>query len=179
MEALVRLMKHSKPLPKLKSVPFAERHLKISRAWMNDRELCRLFNRVYKPLTVETQKKWYQKVKKDKTQVIFAIEVDGVYVGNIGFKNIDKLNKKAEYYIIIGDRNYWGKGIGTSATEKILQYARKHLKLHKVYLYVDQSNMAAQRLYQKTGFQEEGILKDELLRDKKYLTMLRMAYFFK
>lgn len=108
-----------------------------------------------------------------------AIEVDGVYVGNIGLKNIDKVNKKAEYYIFIGDKNYWSRGIGTVSTNNFLEYIKKNWKLHKIYLHVDESNLAARKLYQKVGFEIEGKLRDELYRDKKYLTMIRMAYFLK
>ncbi len=162
---------------KVELIPFREKHLKDSRWWMNDREICRLFGRVYRPLTGTAQKKWYEQTLKDKTQLIFAIEINGVYVGNVGLKNIDYLNKKAEYYIFIGSKNYWGRGIGTISTKKFLDYIEKHLKLHKIYLHVDQSNSAARRVYQKTGFKKEGVLKDELLREKKYITMIRMTYF--
>lgn len=162
---------------KVELVPFGKKHLKDSRLWMNDREICRLFKRVYKPLTVARQRQWYKKLLKDKTQLVFAIEVDGVYVGNVGLKNIDYLNKKAEYYIFIGNKNYWNRGIGTISTQKFLSYIKKHLRLHKIYLHVDQFNLGARKLYQKTGFEKEGVLKDELLREKRYITMIRMAHF--
>jgi len=162
----------------VKLVPFTKKHLKDSRLWMNDRELCRLFNRIYRFLTVTSQGQWYAKLLRDKTQLIFAIEVDGIYVGNAGLKNIDYINKKAEYYIFIGNKEYWGKGISTLATKKFLNYTKKRLKFHKIYLHVNQFNLAARKLYQKTGFKKEGVLRDESLREKKYITMIRMAYFF-
>ena len=161
----------------VKLIPFGKKHLEDSRLWMNDREFCRLFNRVYRPLIISVQKKWYKQTLKDKNQLIFAIEVDGVYIGNVGLKNIDYLNKKAEYYVFIGNKDYWGKGIGTIATKKFLNYIKQHLKLHKIYLHVDQLNLAARKLYKKTGFVKEGVLKDELFQEKKYITMIRMAYF--
>lgn len=163
---------------KVKLVIFNKKHLPDSRLWMNDEEICRLFDRVYKPLSVVAQKKWHAKLLRDKTQLIFTIEVEGVYVGNIGLKNIDYLNKKAEYYIFIGNRNYWNKGIGTISTKKFLNYIKKHFKLHKIYLHVNRSNLVARKLYKKTGFLQEGILKDELFREEKHITMVRMAYFF-
>lgn len=162
----------------IKLTPFNKEHLKNSRFWMNDREICRLFGRVYKFLTVDAQKKWHEKLLNDKTQLIFAIEVDGIYVGNVGLKNIDFLNKKAEFYIFIGNKEYWGKGIGTIASGEFLNNIKK-LKLHKIYLHVDVSNITAIKLYKKVGFKEEGALKDELIREKKYVIMIRMAYFYK
>jgi len=162
---------------KIKLVKFSKKHLKESREWLNDKEISKLFNRAYKPLTLTSQQKWYEKVIKDKSQLIFAIVVDGVYVGNVGLKNIDFLNKKCEYYIFIGDKKYWGKGVGYESTRQLLSYVKKNLKLHKIYLQVDQKNAPARKLYFKIGFKEEGILKDELIRNGKYITMIRMAYF--
>jgi len=164
---------------KVKLILFSEKHLPASRRWLNNKEFCRLFGRVYRPLSIKSQKDWYFKLKKDKTQLIFAIEVDDIYIGNIGLKNIDYQNKKAEYYIFIGSKNYRGKGVGKISSRKFFAYLKKNLKIHKIYLQVDQTNIAARKLYDKLGFKEEGILKDELLRGGKYRTIIRMAYFFK
>lgn len=161
----------------VKLISFSEKHLPVSRRWFNDKNFCRLFGRIYRPLSAKNQKAWYLKVKKDKTQLILAIQVDGIYVGNIGLKNIDYPNKKAEYYIFIGDKNYRGQGIGQIASRKLLVYLKKLLKLHKIYLHVDKTNLPAEKLYKKLGFKKEGELKDELLREKKYRTIIRMAYF--
>ena len=163
----------------IKLEKFGKKHLDRSRGWMNDKELCRLFNRHFKFLTVAKQKDWYKNLLKDKTQLIFAIIVDGVYVGNVGLKNIDKENKKAEYYIFIGDTNYRGKGIGLEGTIKLLDYAKKSLKLHKIYLHVDATNFSAIRLYSKIGFKKEGLLCDELFLNGKFVSMFRMAFFLK
>lgn len=146
---------------------------------MNNKELCRLFNRRYNRLSASSQKKWHKNIIKDKTQLIFAIEVDGIYVGNAGLKNIDKENKRAEYYIFIGDKNYRGRGIGFLSTVKLLDYVRQNLKLHKIYLHVDQTNLPAVKLYTKIGFKKEGILHDELFLNGRFVTMIRMAVYFK
>ena len=160
----------------IKLIPFSKKHLEFSRRWMNDKEICRLFNRTYKPLSVAAQQSWFKKIMKDETQLILAIETRGVYVGNVGLKSIDLVNKKCEFYIFIGDKEYWGKGIGTEATKIIIDRVKK-MKIHKIYLHVDETNLAARKMYQKTGFVEEGILKDELLRSGKYINMIRMALF--
>ena len=161
-------------------VKFKKEHLKNTRQWMNNKQICRLFCRVYKPITVKSQQKWYESYKKDKTQLLFAIEIDGAHIGNVGFRNISYLDRKAEFFIVIGNKDYWSKGIGTWATNKILAHMtsakRGSRKLHKIYLQVDQTNERAIRSYKKVGFVKEGILKDELVREGKYVTMVRMAY---
>ena len=156
---------------------FGFKYLEKSRRWMNDKELCRSFNRHFKFLTLNAQKVWYQKLLKDKTQIIFAIEVDGVYVGNVGLKNIDYQNKKAEYYIFVGDVNFRGKGVGQAATKHFLSYIKKNTGLHKIYLHVEYTNLPAIKLYTKVGFVKEGILHDDICLNQKYVTMIHMAFF--
>ncbi len=160
----------------IKLIPFSKVHLEPSRQWMNDKEICQLFNRVYRPLTVSAQQNWFKKIMKDTTQLILAIEAGGVYVGNVGLKNMDSVNKRCEFYIFIGNKEYWGKGVGTEATNMVIDRVKK-MKMHKIYLHVDETNIAARKLYKKTGFVEEGVLKDELFRNGKYINMIRMAYF--
>lgn len=157
---------------------FGKKNLEKSRGWMNDKDLCRLFNRRFKFLTVAGQRRWYENLLKDKTQLVFAIYANGVYVGNVGLKGIDKENNKAEYYIFIGESSYRGKGVGLESTKKLLNFIRKSLNLNKVYLHVDSKNLPAIKLYKKIGFKREGILLCELFINKKYITMIRMAYYF-
>ena len=156
---------------------FSKKYLQASRVWLNSKEFCHSFGRIYKPLSVKGQKDWYLNLKNDKTQLIFAIEVDGIYVGNVGLKNIDYQNRKAEYYIFIGNKKYRGIGVGGIISRDFFVYIEKHLKIHKIYLHVDETNMIALNLYYKLGFKEEGVLKDELIRGGKYITMIRMARF--
>lgn len=157
---------------------FNKEHLLKSRQWMNDRETCRLFGRAWRPFSEEDQKKWFERIGKDKSQLIMAMEADGIYVGNVGLKNINLENKKAEFYILIGDKDFRGRGLGFEATEKFLSLIKKKFDFHKIYLHVAESNLPAIKLYKKLGFKEEGILKDELLRESKFINLIRMAYLY-
>ena len=163
---------------KIEIVPFGKIHLEASRKYLNDREISRLFNRTYKVISPKAQKVWFENIKKDKTQLVCAIHADGIYIGNAGFKHIDRINKKAEFYIFIGNKNFWGKGIGSIAGRLLLQSAKNKFGLHKIYLHVDEKNSRAIKLYEKLSFIAEGILKDEITREGKKITLIRMAYFF-
>ena len=96
---------------------------------------------------------------KKGTQYVFAIEVDGKFVGVIDLHNVDKRSKKAEVGYWVG-RKYWGKGYGTVALKQILEFAFKKLKLHKVTGIALESNKASIRVMEKVGFRKEGTLRD-------------------
>lgn len=105
-------------------------------------------------ITYEIEKEWLSKVLKEKNSKRFAILVDEQYVGNIQLTDIVE-NKQGTYHIFIGDKSFWGKGIAALATYQILKYAKDVLKLEKVYLTVNSSNLAAIKVYEKVGFIKE------------------------
>lgn len=112
------------------------------------------------PLDIENTRKWFLSNKDNTNRHDMVIMYNDTPVGVIGIINIDK--KKGEYYITLGDVNYKRKGISFRATELILDYAFKNLKLEKVWLCVDEKNIAARKLYEKIGFIQEGLLRKDI-----------------
>ena len=105
---------------------------------------------------------WFKNIKDRKDRADYTITYNGEPAGLIGLLNIDQKNKKAEFYICIGNENYKGKGIAYRASTLLINYAFKELTLNKLYLYTETSNIPAQRLFEKLGFEKEGLLKSDL-----------------
>lgn len=141
--------------------------------WINDSENNE-FLHYNIPLSVEETKKWFEN-KDPNNRLDCTIEWDGVPVGVVGLLQIDSTNCKAEYYITVGNRAYKRKGIALQATKLILQYAFETLGLKKVYLNVDEKNVAACRLYEKAGFKCEGIFVEDMLFKGKWINRRRYA----
>jgi RimJ/RimL family protein N-acetyltransferase len=83
--------------------------------------------------------------------------------------------------IAIGERDYWGKGYGTDATRLIVQYGFIELNLQRVTLGVHAYNSRAVRAYEKAGFQIEGVIRGETLREGRrtdglYMGILRQEW---
>lgn len=129
--------------------------------WIND-PLNNKFLHYDLPLEIIKTEIWFEKNKDRKDRYDAVIEVDGIPVGLIGLLNIDVKNKKAEYYITLGEREYLGKGIAKNASFLILEYAFAELGLNRVYLYTEVDNIPAVKLYERVGFICEGVLKNDL-----------------
>lgn len=112
------------------------------------------------PLDISNTKKWFETTKNNSNRHDMIIEYNNIPVGVIGIINIDK--KKGEYYITLGENNYKRKGISYEATKLILDYAFYELNLEKVWLCVDENNIAARKLYEKIGFIQEGLLRKDI-----------------
>ena len=106
----------------------------------------------------------------------FAIEVDGVVVGDGGLYEIDHYHGRAELGIGLG-REYWGKGYGQDAVRTLLGYAFRQLNLRKVSLEVLADDARAVRAYRKAGFRDEGRLEKHTWFEGDYRDSLLMASF--
>jgi len=83
----------------------------------------------------------------------FAIDtLDGRHIGNCMYYDIDEEKKQAELGIIIGDREYWGRGYGTDAVTALVSHIFKFNDLQRIYLNTLVWNVRAQRCFEKCGF---------------------------
>jgi RimJ/RimL family protein N-acetyltransferase len=125
----------------------------ISWKWRNDPEVWKLTGRKWSGnVTKEIEENWIRNVLKQEDSKRFAICVGDqeLYIGNVQLTNIR--NKEAFFHIFIGEKQYWGKGIGSIATKLLLDYAKEELKLNTLKLIVKKSNIPAIKIYEKVGF---------------------------
>lgn len=137
--------------------------------WVNDPTLKYLTGTIY-PVSDMEHKKWFENRICDATGKMFGIEdkFTGELIGVIGLKSIDFINRNAELYIYIGDKNYWGEGLGTEATKLLISFAFNELNLHRIYLMVFSYNTRAIKSYEKVGFKKEGIMRESIYKAGKY-----------
>jgi RimJ/RimL family protein N-acetyltransferase len=147
--------------------------------WKNDKSLSELILSNYQTTTIEEAENWIFRNSTDKNQVLkgifVVINAQKILVGIVRLMYIDTKNKHAEFGIYIGDSQHRGKGYGQIATQLIVDEAFVKQGLHKVYLKVDESNIAAIKSYQKVGFEIDGRLKDHVFDGTNYKTLLLMS----
>ena len=141
---------------------FEEKDIKNKIKWINDSNNNQ-FLHYELPLEYEKTLNWFNKNINNENRFDAVIEYEKIPVGIIGLLNIDYKNKKAEYYITLGENQYKGKGIAYQSSIMLLKYAFNELKLNKIYLYTEVENVRAQKLFKKLGFNKEGILKEDLI----------------
>lgn len=112
----------------------------------------------------------------DKTKTFaFAIVVNDIVVGSIGVfrcDNIHSLTAEMGYYI---GEPYWGKGLGTSAVKQICKFIFEHTNIIRIFAEPFAYNIASCRVLEKAGFQLEGILHSNAVKNGKILDMKMYA----
>ncbi|GIO21483.1 GNAT family N-acetyltransferase [Oceanobacillus sp. J11TS1] len=147
--------------------------------WCLDKEVTRYLNApdTYPPFTMEETKSWIQKCidKSNGYEQKAILTGEGQHIGWVDLKNIDTFNQQAELGITIGERTFWGKGYGMAALMAMLHWGFQELNLHKIWLRVDIDNQRAITSYKRTGFVEEGILREDRKRGDGFVDRLRMS----
>ena len=87
--------------------------------------------------------------------VSFVVAVGGEPVGSVSLFSFDDLARHAEVGIALLPEAR-GRGIGTAAIERIVEFAFVRCNLRRVHLQAIASNLAAIRAYEKAGFVVEG-----------------------
>lgn len=78
---------------------------------------------------------------------------NGELVGYVSAFDTDFYRKTGEFGIIIGNKAYWNRGIGTVATRSFLRKILVETPLEHVVLYTAHFNGRAQGCFEKCGFQ--------------------------
>ena len=101
----------------------------------------------------------------------FAITVEGKVIGSIGvFRqgNIHRQTAEVGYYIA---EEYWGKGIMTEAIKQTCKYVFDKSDIIRIYAEPFAYNMASCRVLEKAGFQYEGTLRKNAVKNGKIIDM--------
>ena len=121
-------------------------------AWLNDPVVNQYLET--RQATIEDLQKYIQaKLESSNTLFfgIFWIE-NNRHIGNVKLEPIDFDKGVATMGILIGDKEYWGRGVATEVTNLIVDFAFSTLGLAEVNLGVLSENKAAIRVYEKCGF---------------------------
>lgn len=107
---------------------------------------------------------------KDST-FAFAIIVEGKVVGSIALFRKDNIHfRTAElgYYIA---EAYWGQGIGTNAVMEICNSVFANTDIVRIFAEPFEDNIASCRILEKAGFDFEGTLRKNALKNGKIMDM--------
>ena len=122
----------------------------------------------------------YVKEKTETTNVaFFAIcsNDENEHIGNIKLDFHDAKANVSELGLLIGNKNYWGKGVGSQACKLAIEYGFDTMDLRKIYLAVYENNPHAKKLYEKLGFTLEGTLRKHILADGNFCDKYLMGIF--
>jgi|TARA_B100001093_G_scaffold430416_1_gene426102 aryl-alcohol dehydrogenase-like predicted oxidoreductase/RimJ/RimL family protein N-acetyltransferase len=150
-------LKPYKKLETLKTRRFSLKKMKLKYvnnnylSWFDDREIKKFIE--YNPnKDLGNLRRNVKKTLKEKNVLFFGIFYKKKHIGNIKFEKIDFKKSSAYLGILIGDKEWQGKGVGSEIIEKICNQLFLTYKISKIFLGVQRKNLKALNLYSKNGF---------------------------
>lgn len=152
--------------------------IKHFRNWIKDEEVIRYsmtkFHSLKDDQDIQT---WYLNTLLDAKSWQWGIvdPQNKELIGYIGIAGINKIDNNGEFFIFIGNKNYWGKKLATKLTPQIVKKAFADLNLHRIFLTASSDNPGAVKAYEKAGFIHEGIMRDAFFRNGQFSNKLIMG----
>ena len=124
----------------------------------------------FHPWNVETWKT-FEGDPNDNERFMFAVRdlTTETFIGWVALSDVQLKNRGAELSLAIVPKTNRRQGFATDALNTICRFAFYELGLHKIRLSVHSNNEAAIKLYEKIGFQREGVDREGLFQDGKWL----------
>lgn len=105
----------------------------------------------------------------------FAIIADGRVIGSIGVFRCENIHfRSAEMGCYIAE-DYWGRGIGTNVVKQVSAYIFAHTDIIRIFAEPFAQNQASCRILEKAGFQLEGLLRKNAVKNGRILDMKMYA----
>lgn len=121
------------------------------------------------PYGTEDAKKFITMCMEKAPETLFAIEYQNILAGSIGLHlQQDVYRHSAELGYFVGEP-FWNKAIASVSVHRMLQYGFEILHLHRIFASVYEHNKASMNVLEKNGFLLEGIKKQAVVKNKKYI----------
>ncbi|HRK62363.1 MAG TPA: GNAT family N-acetyltransferase [Candidatus Omnitrophota bacterium] len=128
--------------------------------WLNDPFVRKNFG-INAAVSIDSHLQWL----RDNPHIeLFSILFDGQYCGNI-VTDANMKHRSVYLQIYIGEASVRGCGAGYAAMKVICRHLFFTKNLNRIWLHTFEFNNAAKKLYEKLGFQIEGVEKEAILRD--------------
>lgn len=155
----------------------AEDAKEILKHW-NDLEVQQFTGR-YAPVSLQDEEDWIRagwEARRKNIQHVFGIVEQGStrLVGTTSFNNISAVHRRAGFGIVIWNKSFWNKKLGSETVNLMLSYGFKTLNLHSISLSVFEYNARARHVYAKAGFREVGRLRDHVFYKGAYHDLIYM-----
>ncbi|MCS6802858.1 MAG: GNAT family protein [Chloroflexota bacterium] len=147
--------------------------------WLNDPEVTRYLEAGKYPATRESVRDYIRSFQGSRTSLAFAIidRATGRHIGNVTLNHIDPIHRTADTGIMIGCKEFWGRGIAYEAWSLLIRYAFDRLNLRKIVAGAVVENRASIRTLEKLGFRIEGTFREEKWVDGRYVDTVRLGLF--
>ena len=145
--------------------------------WLNDAEVMRYLGSAGRWATRESVLAYLERFRNGTSDLILAIRKrhTHLHIGTITINHVNWTLRTGHLGIMIGRKEYWGKGYALEALRLFIDYLFRDAKLHKLAATAPIENIASIVTLKKLGFKTEGMLRHEALVGGVYRDLMRLG----
>jgi len=152
-------------------------NIRAFQRWYADPEVVRLTRYQDGPMRPEEIERFFaaRALGSDSLAMAIHLRAGDRLIGTCALSQLDSDNGSALFHITIGEKDAWGRGYGTEATQLMLDHAFGGLGLHRIGLSMFSFNERAIRAYRSCGFVVEGRAREAIWRDGRWWDEVAMS----
>jgi len=125
------------------------------------------------PQTLNAHLQYQAECESEIDGYYWSIETPtGLTIGTIALTDINDHHQLAEIGIVIGDKNYWGKGVATQVIPAVVDFAFSKLGVVRISALVEKENVAMAKVLEKSGFLRDGTFSSARVKNGKRIDVL-------
>jgi ribosomal-protein-alanine N-acetyltransferase len=147
--------------------------------WVRNYDVVKTLNKAdyLRPVSLEEVKQYCQQLiqsTEDMFYALYALQANH-FIGTLRVSKINWRTRVADVGIMIGDTQYWGKGIASDAIQCISRYLFNQCGLRKLTAGFMAINPAMGKAFSNVGFKQEGVLREQDYFEGKYVDHIYMG----
>lgn len=130
--------------------------------WKNDPEIAALSAGTFRPESIAQSRARVTRWMTPSDDIVhLAIHVagSGELIGFLHIAEIEPEHRRCKLGIVIGEKDRWGQGFGTSATALAARYCFDELGLERIGAETYATNPRSSKMLERVGFVREGVLR--------------------
>lgn len=167
-------------------VPFSEEHLydPAYYKWLQDIDVVRYLGRdeLLAGYPFAEAENYVKQLWANEHCHFFAVHdrESGKFIGTAKLNFVTEHDRKhgiVDVGLMLGDRNFWARGMSTDLLRAISAYAFDVLKVRKLSAGANSLNIAVVKAFVRIGFKVDGTLRQQLHADKRYCDHVLLSCF--
>jgi RimJ/RimL family protein N-acetyltransferase len=149
-------------------------HAAASKKWLQNKQVGQFMGAEFssyseaelqQKITLDSEERRLQNILAAENEIHWCIELAGKIIGNVSLNSIRERSaenrcKAANIAILIGDPNFWNKGIAQYVNAAVLNWAFNEANFTLIIARIRDQNIASQKTFTKLGFAPKEIETD-------------------
>lgn len=129
-------------------------------------------------ISIEAEESYIENANISDNSIVIVATIDNEII-SIGSINSTK-KERTKHNGVLGisiKKQYWGIGLGSAMMEYLIKWCKSNKITRRIELLVREDNKRAIKLYEKFGFEREGLLKGDMCVNNIYYNTIMMGLY--